>query len=390
MHALNTDVRIAEAAVHTGIPLMRTSDNLSLVTLSKPYPHFIAGFLTIMAVLVFPSIALGQEDVDLDENIRGSALFNTEDRQEYKFFTLTFQNDVFVGEDDGFTNGLGLTFGRGPFLEFSDENLPGWLEYTTKNLYVRTMPNKIRGIAHMFFQQMQTPEDITAFDLQVEDAPYAGLISYQGTMYAWDKNVSDQFSIFLGLVGPLSFADRAQINIHSAIGADRPNGWEHQLNNEPVFRLEARRIVKLKRNYTGRFGYDILGLTTVGFGNLLSNAQAGLAVRWGSNLEFTHATFSLQTDRQVNSLSLSPTNDFFFYAGFNTGLIFNDIMTDGNTFTDSHSLPLENFQVDATVGAVMKYRNLSYVFQLSSLNSRTSNSDEREKFGALSVTYVYQ
>ncbi len=368
---------------------MRSKIKRSSRLTNKAPARFIAGILAIVAAANTPSVLLAQDDSEINQNIEGSALFNTEDRKEYKFFTLTFQNDVFVGEDDGYTNGLGFTFGQGPFLEFSDESLPGVLNYLTKKLYVRTMPNKVRGVAHMFFQQMQTPEDITATELQVDDAPYAGLLSTQTIMYAWDKNMSDQFSIFLGLVGPLSFAEEAQIAIHRAIGADRPEGWQHQLRNEPVFRLEARRVVKLKRNYSGRFGYDILGLGTVGFGNLMSNAQAGLAVRWGSNLEFTHATFSLQTDRQVNSLSLSPTNDFFLYAGVDTGIVFNDILVDGNTFTDSHSVPLENVQIDATVGAVVKYGNLSYVFQLSSLNSRTSASNERENFGALSVTWVY-
>jgi len=372
---------------------MQTFHYQSPLSYNKAHSHLIYAFLATVIGILFSATTLAQEnssDSEVDQNIEGSALFNTEDQQEYKFFTLTFQNDVFVGEDDGYTNGLGLTFGHGPFLEFTDENLPGWLNYVSKNLYVRTMPNKVRGVAHMFFQQMQTPEDITATELQVNDAPYAGLLSTQSIMYAWDKNTSDQFSIFLGLVGPLALAERAQITIHSAIGADRPNGWRHQLRNEPVIRLEARRVTKLFRNYSGRFGYDVLGLGTVGFGNLLSNIQAGLAVRWGSNLEFSHATFSLQTDRQVNSLSLSPRNDFFMYAGFDTGLVFNDILIDGNTFTDSHSLPLENFQIDATLGAVWKFRNLSYVFQISSLNSRTSLTSERERFGALSVTYVYQ
>ena len=368
---------------------MRTFISRSLSQSRKAPSFLIAGFLAIVASLSPPTTLYAQDDVEIDKNIEGSALFNTEDQKEYKFFTLTFQNDVFVGQDDGYTNGLGLTFGRGPFLEFSDDKLPTWLDFVSKKLYVRTMPNKIRGVAHMFFQRMQTPEDITLSELQVDDAPYAGFLSSQSIMYAWDKNVSDQFSIFLGLVGPLTFAERAQINIHRAIGADRPEGWRHQLKNEPVFRLEARRVLKLKRNYSGRFGYDILGLGTVGFGNLLSNAQAGLAVRWGSNLEFSHATFSLQTDRQVNSLSLSPKNDFFLYAGIDTGVVFNDILIDGNTFTDSHSLPLEHFQIDATVGAVVKYGKLSYVFQISSLNSRTSLNDERESFGALSVTWVY-
>ena len=324
------------------------------------------------------------------KDIEGSVIFRLPEGQVYRFFTLTFQNDVFVGDDDGYTNGLGLTFGRGPFLEFSNDNLPGWLNFLTQKLYIRTMPNKVRGVAHLFFQQMQTPEEIGVAELQEDDVPYAGLLSTQSIFYAWDRNTSDQFSVFLGLVGPASQADKVQTEIHDLVDADEPLGWPNQLSNEPVFRLEARRATKVFRNYEGKYGYDIIGLGTIGLGNLRSSAHAGLALRWGTNLEFSHATFSLQTDKQVNSLSLSPRNDFFLYAGAEFGVVFNDILIDGNTFEDSHSVPLEHFQTDATIGAVWKRRNLSYVFQISSLNSRTSLKSDREAFGAFSITYAYR
>jgi len=242
----------------------------------------------------------------------------------------------------------------------------------------------------MFFQQMQTPEDITARELQVNDLPYAGLLSSQSIMYSYDKNRSDQFSVFLGIVGPVAGAERAQTNIHSIVGADEPMGWTHQLRNEPVFRLEARRVTKLKQNYSGKLKYDVLGLGTVGFGNLRSSVQAGLAVRWGTNLEFSHATFSLQPDRQVNGLSLSSRKDFYVYAGFDTSYVLNDILVDGNTFTDSHSIPLEHLQTDASFGIVWKIKRLAYVFEISSLHSRTTLTSERDGFGALSVTWAYR
>ena len=55
-----------------------------------------------------------------------------------EFFTLTIENDLFVGEDDGYTNGIGFTFGKGPFNEFNDEVLPGWLHRLTSDLYIST------------------------------------------------------------------------------------------------------------------------------------------------------------------------------------------------------------------------------------------------------------
>ena len=43
-----------------------------------------------------------------------------------RFFTFAFENDTFVGKDDGYTNGVGITVGRGSFAKFNDDNLPKW------------------------------------------------------------------------------------------------------------------------------------------------------------------------------------------------------------------------------------------------------------------------
>ena len=109
-----------------------------------------------------------------------SAMVGAQDKVP-EFFTFTFENDLFVGEDNGYTNGMGVTFGKGPFKEFNNENLPNWLHWLAKDLYVSTMENKQRGVAHMFFQRIQTPEDLSETELIIDDVPYAGLLAWQGT-----------------------------------------------------------------------------------------------------------------------------------------------------------------------------------------------------------------
>jgi len=325
-----------------------------------------------------------------NDDISGSVLFQNPETNDSKFITLTFQNDVFVGEDNGYTNGVGFTYGRGPFLSFSKDNIPVWLNALSSRTYIQTKPDKIRGVAYMFFQRMQTPNDIEVVELQKDDIPYAGFVALQTTMFSWDRNVSDQLSFIFGAVGPIALAERAQKNVHSAIGADQPLGWDNQIEDEFVFKVGALRVQKFYKNYGERYGFDLLGLANLGLGTVESAIKAGVALRWGSNMEYSHATFSLQTDRQVNSLALSKRNDFYLYAGLGAGLVFNDILIDGNTFTDSHSAPLEHLQNTATAGAVWKRNSLAYVFQLSTFSSRTTLSSKREKYGAFSLTYAFK
>jgi lipid A 3-O-deacylase len=305
------------------------------------------------------------------------------------FFTFTFENDLFVGEDNGYTSGIGITFGRGPFKEFNDENLPSWLHRLTRNLYVSTMKNKRRGIAHMFFQRMQTPGDLEKKELIVDDLPYAGLIAWQGTLYAWDDQVTDQFSLYLGAVGPVTLAEETQSLIHDLTHAQEPMGWDNQIENEPVFKIEAQRVWNLYRSNRKGKEIDILGLWGAGIGNLESATKAGLAIRWGTNLQYSFPSFSLQADRQVNPLSLSPNDDFYLFFGVRAGVVFNYILVDGNTFEDSHSVPLEHYQDQVSTGVVWNIGRSAFVFQVSSISSITEISNERDNFGALSFTHRF-
>ena len=303
-----------------------------------------------------------------------------------KFFTFTFENDLFVGDDNGYTNGIGITFGKGPFKEFNNETLPNWLHWLAEDLYISTMKNKQRGVAHMFFQRMQTPVDLTKTELIVDDLPYAGLLAWQGTLYAWDDRVSDQLSLYLGAVGPITLAEQTQTLIHGLTGAAEPKGWDNQIENEPIFKVEAQRVWNLYRSAGKGKQFDILGLWGAGIGNLESATKGGLAIRWGTNLQYSFPAFSLQADRQVNPLSLTPKNDFYLFFGARVGVVFNNILIDGNTFKDSHSVPLEHYQDQASTGVVWSIGRNAFVFQISSLSSSTTITNERDEFGALSFT----
>lgn len=306
-----------------------------------------------------------------------------------EFFTFTFENDFFVGDDNGYSNGIGITFGKGPFKEFNNENLPRWLHWLAKDLYVSTMENKQRGIAHMFFQRMQTPEDLSTSELIIDDLPYAGLLAWQGTLYAWDDRVADQLSLYLGAVGPITLAEQSQTLIHELLDADDPKGWDNQIENEPIFKVEVQRIWSLYRSRDKGKQFDILGLWGAGIGNLESATKAGLAIRWGTNLRHSFPAFSLQADRQVNPLSLTPQDDFYLFFGIRAGVVFNDILIDGNTFKDSHSVPLEHNQDQVSTGVVWSFGRNAFVFQISSISSSTDFVNERNEFGALSFTHRF-
>ena len=335
----------------------------------------------ILAGLLLTSVAMAESDLYVEDAVAENRI--------PRLFTFTLENDAFVGDDNGYTNGMGITFAKGPFKEFNKDILPDWLHWLTRNIYVSTMENKQRGVAYKYFQRMQTPADLETEELIVDDVPYAGLLALQTTMYAWDDRVTDQFSLYLGAVGPITFAEETQTYIHGMTGAAEPKGWDNQLENELVFKVEAQRIWNLYRSDSKKLQFDVLGLWGAGVGNLESATKGGFAIRWGTNLRSSFPTFSLQADRQVNTLSLSAGNDFYVFLGGRVGVVFNNILINGNTFKDSHSVPLEHFQDQVSTGAVWSLGHFAFVFQVSSVSSSTTIIDRREEFGALSITYAY-
>ncbi len=304
-----------------------------------------------------------------------------------EFFNLTFENDLFFGEDDGYTNGFGLTFATGPFDEFDHSTTPSWLLPLIKRMPIADYTNRQRGFAHRFYQRMQTPDDIEEQQLIPDDLPYAGLLAWQGIFYAWNDKVVDRWSLTLGVVGPASYADKTQNIVHDLLSSDNPRGWDNQIGPETVFKLEANRNWKIFQNAEQSF--DIIGLTGASIGTLNSSAKTAIGFRWGEGLDTSFPTFSLYADRQVNPLSFTPRNDFYFFTGLQISFVANDIFIDGNTFSDSHSVPLRHWQGLFSIGSVWSWDRYGFVFQFASASSRTTIIDQREKFGAVSLTYHF-
>ena len=96
---------------------------------------------------------------------------------------------------------------------------------------------------------------------------------------------------------------RESEEIHRIIGSDDPKGWNYQIRNEPIVKVELQRIWSLYRKENNHFQFDVLGLGGAGLGNFETATKAGTALRWGTNLGASVGAFSLQADRHVNPLA---------------------------------------------------------------------------------------
>ncbi|MFK8080804.1 MAG: lipid A deacylase LpxR family protein, partial [Granulosicoccus sp.] len=257
--------------------------------------------------------------------------------------TFVFENDIFTGQDSGYTNGVALLFSKGTFPAFTPDVVPRLIAKVVKNSWIGKPDRRQRGLVYTLAHSMQTPEDISVETLQLDQPPYAGLLFGGLSLYAFDQRIVDQLSFSLGVVGPWSFAEQAQSLIHTITDSDEPAGWDNQLNNEIVFQIEASRgyrFASYRSDSTPEV--DLIGLGSVAAGTLASYGSASIIARFGEGLAVTFPVASFLPNRQINANVFASKRSWYGFVSAELQYVVNDIQIDGNTFVDSHSVPLEH------------------------------------------------
>lgn len=335
-------------------------------------------------VILLASISAANAAVNVEPESLGSA-----EDEVGSFATLTLENDLFAGMDGGYTNGIGFSWGYGPYSEYRDSSAPDWLIGLSDRVFIETDDPRQKAVSFSIFQGMQTPEDIQETQLIENDLPYAGVLGWRGTLYAWDDNVADQFSVILGLIGPASLAESTQKGVHSLTGSKRPQGWDNQLKNEPVFALTGQRSWRFEVSTDDGLGMDFLTFASGSLGTYNSEVAASAMIRVGDGLVESFPAVSILPGRDINPLAGSNEDHFYAFLGAQARYVFNDIFVDGNTFTDSHSVTLKHDGFIVSAGAVWSWDKWGLLFSVAETSSTFEEREGRGRFGSLSVSYRF-
>ena len=324
--------------------------------------------LLITAIMLFTPFSYAAHDID--------------------FFSLTIENDFFFKDDGLYSSGLIATWGYDDVERLDEQSLPGWLAYLAEKSYLNRQQDKLYNIAYAVAQLQQTPIDIKVAELIEEDAPYVGMLAWEGQLTSYDQFSLDRLSLVLGAVGPISGAEFVQDVVHKLIGANDPQGWDHQINNEPVFRLQAERSWRIYDKTLQDAEIDIITGANAGIGNLRSDLGAGIGLRWGQGLQSNFSSFSAFPVQKLNFAHNSP-NGCYVFANVSAFYVANDIFMDGNTFQDSHSVDLIHQQYGASVGLMANINNWGFLLTLLHLSDQYHGQNERSRFGSVTLTYHF-
>lgn len=289
--------------------------------------------LAIISVgLVF---AAGLEAGDPDENIR------PKEPEERALWRLEWDNDGFVHKDNAFTNGWSLQRHSPGFESWADmgpSRFSDWISRTIPGIGGGDGRVVKRGTG--LSQITMTPEDIENPDPQPGDVPWAGALGWSESWYAFNNKKLNAFQIYGGILGPYSFAEPFQIQIHHWINADEPRGWDNQLKTEPLVNLNyamSRKVLAAGEYWDG-FGGDLAVGGEAGLGNFSTFAELNLEARIGWSLP---EGFVNTPDPGGNGVMLDPiTRDpgglhIYLSVVARVWATAYTVFFDGNTFRES-------------------------------------------------------
>jgi len=303
-----------------------------------------------------------------------------------KVFLFTMDNDIFVDDDSGYSNGFYFSWLR---AGEDKDKLPRKSLVAPLIWSYDPAGNKATTVVNSFGHVINTPEDLTVAIPDEDSLPYSGLLFYNSSFLSIHEEFVDSLSTTIGVVGPLSGAESTHKWVHKITGSDEPQGWSTQLENELVFQFARGR---LWRSWVAQGkDFDLLLNSEASLGTLQSDVSVGLTVRYGKGLEHSYASHLLAIPRISNPFSLN--NNWSVFLNLNARYLFNQIFLDGNTFTDSRSVDYDHGNVGIGVGFSKAWKKFSISFVVNDNNVNPDSSEEQlgeiTRYGSITMAWIY-
>lgn len=300
-------------------------------------------------------------------------------------FSVVLENDLFTGTDRGYTNGIRFSYAT------SEENMPKLVRNAASYLPMLAKDGKKRIIVAAG-QSMFTPADITTPEAQPNDYPYSGWLYSSFGINSDTDDTLDTALLTLGVVGPSAQGEQTQKFVHHQVaGAKQPQGWSHQLHDEPGI------IFSYERKWRNVFEISPLGIqidaipqTGINLGNISTNASIGTIFRIGRDLPSDYGPPRIRPGL--------PGSDFFIPSKEINGYLFcalegravaRNIFLDGNTFQHSQSVEKRILVGTLQLGATLAYKNTRISYTHVFVSQEFKGQVQNPQFGAVTVSYRF-
>jgi lipid A 3-O-deacylase len=301
-------------------------------------------------------------------------------------------NDVFAGTDQGYSNGAEFGFVSPTVGDFQDERLSAATRWLNRRLaWLQPQGYAYNNVVLTLGQGIFTPSDAQREDPDPNDRPYAGVLVAGVTYNGRDRNSMRSTTLNVGVVGPSSYAEEMQDWVHGLVGGRRFAGWDHQLRDEPVFRLMQQRLHK--RTWIGPTAMsDVIVHYGGSLGNLTTFVNAGAEVRFGGWFpdNFGSAPSLPVYENTAPSIGTvySERVRIHGFAALDVRYVIRDITLDGNTFKDSASVDRKDIVADLGIGIAAHWGNWKIAFARYLRTREFRGQDASAKLGSITIRRV--
>jgi lipid A 3-O-deacylase len=316
-------------------------------------------------------------------------------------FSFYLENDYFVGDDSQYTNGLKFAWSSPVYTGYPKKTWPHRWFYPV----VRLLPfddffdsHLEKNITLSFGQNIYTPEDIEEEDLIEDDRPYAGITYLSMGFHSRLKSQQKTLELYIGLVGPQSYAEQCQQFVHEIVRDIEPMGWDNQLKNEPVLGVVYEHKMKVMQLGDGNgFGFDGIVNNGIGLGNANTYYNLGLNLRMGYNIPNDFGSFPIRPAPSMNTAfgsrdprySIKHPFGIYLFTSAEGQAVLRNIFLDGNTFTDSHSVEKELLVADLAAGIGILVGKAQFCFAYVYRTREFETQERAQEFGSLSFSISY-
>lgn len=285
--------------------------------------------------------------------------------EKHKEFYFHWDNDIFLFSDYYYTQGAKLFYADPIFRKNPLNHVFVFLNEADNYFGV--------GIV----QEIYTPKNISNALLDTIDRPYAGALYLRSFAHSShpEKRLRLSYEFDLGLLGPLSGADKAQKYIHEWLGSTPPMGWDFQIESRPYINYN----VEIEKGFNRFNGvYDLMGSSKLRVGNIHNDLELKAGFRVGRLNNYFKAL-------NLPNKKYSDARDLHFYlfgSAGGRGVLYNATLMGGiippKRFHQFEFNEIKNFVGELSGGIILNYR---YISLKGELTWKTPEFDTGETHG---------
>lgn len=228
-------------------------------------------------------------------------------------------------------------------------------------------------------QDIYTPENIKENDPSKFDIPYGGHLYSKLSWHFIYKNYLHSIGFILGKLGKDSFAKQTQATLHKIIGANKPKGWNHQIDERETYAIDYNFIHKTYKNEE----FSINNQLHLISGNFEETATFSTTFLYNKTNHKNFQTLS-SFSKQINLKTQTGISTYLTFFGTYRKKVY--IL---DNYKDEYGIQRNKNFIGTNIGIDFYNKNHIYTINLKTVKFSLNKNIIKEKWLGLGYIYIF-